>query len=181
MKQVLQSLLGQWLMSFFFSVIVGLLMWEIFLQPVIEQINVLTQNNHHISQKLKSLRKNGNGTFWSAPQLYHWLNANQRAFGIHVVAVGAEHEGIQLVLEGPLKNICFVLRPLAQSNLKSLFWQHDPVQIELLLNAVSMQESPMPEPPTSHQLIGEAGSQQQRYCIYQAGGKIKMIKKGPQC
>ncbi len=167
----------QWLCGLFLSLICGMLMWCLKIQPVVQQINVLSQYNHHVSQKLRRLRKNGNTAFWSAPQLYRWLSVSQTRLGIHVVSVSAEREGIEVVVEGPLPKLRGLLQQWSESGIQSLTWQREHNQITLLLNAVRVQEIS----PATHQLIGEAGSTAQHYCVYQQGTAISMVKKGGSC
>ena len=177
MKIISRTVPRQWMLSLFISFMLAVLMWAVEITPVIEQLNIVEQNNHHLSQKLKSLRKSGNGEFWSAPQLYRWLNLNQKRFEVHIISVSGGRDGIQLVLEGSLQKISFVLNQLSGSRLKSLLWQRHPGQIELLLSAVTLQENN----ETQDQMIGEVGARNQRYCVYQSGGQIRMMQKGQQC
>lgn len=173
MKKVLQTAWGQWLLGLFLSLVLGGLIAQIWIMPLVSQINVLSQDNRHISQKLKSLRQYGNGAFWSASQLYRWLDVSQKHFGVHLVSVDAESEGIALAMVGPLQNIQQVLQQLSVSGLKSLAWQRESGQMEVLLNAVSVQE-------TDH-WVGEAGSALQHYCVYQSGQGIRLVKKEAVC
>jgi hypothetical protein len=177
MKKYMQSVWSQWLWGLFFSFVLAEGLWQIELEPLIGQINVLSQNNLHISQKLKNLRKDSADMPWSAPQLYRWLSVSQQHFGIHIVSVSSEREGIQLVLEGPLQNMTVVLQQLARSGLKLLSWQRDHEQMTLLLNSVSVQELGVAQ----NKWIGEAGSPQQRYCVYQTGQTISLRKKDKAC
>ncbi len=177
MKKYLQTALAQWLLGVFLAGIMGGGLWLFEMAPLIADLNVLSQNNHHISQKLKSVRQQHAGVLWSAPQLYRWLSVSQKRFGVQVVSVSAQREGIELVLAGPFKNMLMVLQQLSASGLKSLWWQHDAGQMTLLLNAISVQEVSADQ----DRWVGEAGSEAQRYCIYQHGSQIKMLKKGAHC
>jgi hypothetical protein len=168
---------AQWIIGGLLSLMAGGWMWYGEIYPVIQDINLLSQNNHHISQKLKSVRQDNDEGLWSAPQLYRWISLNQQRFGVELISVKAEREGLELIIQGSPNQLEEILTHLSRSGVQSMWWQANSEQIEFILNAVTVQE----DQSVQNQWIGEAGSPQQHYCVYQNGHTIKLRKKDKQC